>query len=102
MPLSEQSASTLAAFTIMRRNRIISPDKKIEKQERKLHLGKKEEGQSGSIKWKKLYAKRCVPRRRERACKENFPRRKHERVSRHKSSLGESGEYWFHSTSNQI
>ena len=35
------------------------------------------------------------------ASKENFPRRKHERVSTRKSFLGESGSCWFYSKSGQ-
>ena len=47
---------------------------------------------------------RQVPRRKERASKKSLPRgsrRKHERVSRRKSSPGQSAEYWFHSMSRQ-
>ena len=48
---------------------------------------------------------RRIPRRKGRASKKSLPRtsrRKHERVSEHKSSPGRSTESWFHSKSGQI
>ena len=47
---------------------------------------------------------RQIPRRKDRATKKSLPRtsrRKHERVSRRKSSPGRSAELWFHSKSGQ-
>ena len=47
---------------------------------------------------------RQIPTRKERASKMSFPRRsrrKHEQVSRRKSSPGRSAESWFYSKSGQ-
>ena len=48
--------------------------------------------------------RRQIPRRKGRASNKSLPkgsRRKHERVSRRKSSPGRSAESWFHSKSGQ-
>ena len=48
--------------------------------------------------------RRHTPRRKGRASKKSLPRtsrRKHERVSGHKSSPGRSAESWFYSKSGQ-
>ena len=53
--------------------------------------------EGGSERWQ-------IPRRKGRASKKSLPRRskrKHERVSGHKSSAERSGESWFHSKSGQ-
>ena len=86
----------------------IAPDHEVGKSqgEREPHLGEREgirarawSGKGG------LHDERGqIPRRKERASKKSFPRRsrrKHERVSRRKSSPGRSAESCFHSKSRQ-